>query len=103
MLWAYRDRILDLKKDVRLRYILIFKIMGRRRRHPGAQSFATDRAPRSSPTSVLEEIDGCRQHFQQKNAASIDIILRQESSEGARVVLENPEFLYRALRRTVPP
>ena len=28
VLWAYRDRILDLKKDVRLRYILIFKNHG---------------------------------------------------------------------------
>jgi UDPglucose--hexose-1-phosphate uridylyltransferase len=28
VLWAYRDRILDLKKDLRLRYILIFKNHG---------------------------------------------------------------------------
>ena len=28
VLWAYRDRILDLKKDLRLRYILIFKNQG---------------------------------------------------------------------------
>ncbi|MBI5562283.1 MAG: DUF4931 domain-containing protein, partial [Deltaproteobacteria bacterium] len=28
VLWAYRDRIIDLKKDTRLRYILIFKNHG---------------------------------------------------------------------------
>ena len=28
MLWAYRERMLDLKQDVRLRYILVFKNHG---------------------------------------------------------------------------
>jgi Galactose-1-phosphate uridylyltransferase len=28
VLWAYRDRMIDLKKDVRFRYILIFKNHG---------------------------------------------------------------------------
>ena len=28
VLWAYRDRIIDLKKDLRFRYILIFKNHG---------------------------------------------------------------------------
>ena len=45
------------------------------------------------PTSVLEEIDGCKQHFQQKERCIYCDIMRQESSEGTRVVLENPEFL----------
>jgi galactose-1-phosphate uridylyltransferase len=93
VLWAYRDRILDLKKDLRLRYILIFK-------NQGATAGATLEHSHSQlialpvvPTSVLEEIDGCRQHFQQKERCIYCDILRQESTEGTRVVLENPEFV----------
>ncbi|GMV49170.1 MAG: galactose-1-phosphate uridylyltransferase [Nitrospira sp.] len=93
ILWAYRDRILDLKKDLRFRYILIFK-------NHGAAAGATLEHSHSQlialpviPTSVLEEIDGCRQHFQQKERCIYCDILRQESSEGTRVVLENPEFV----------
>jgi UDPglucose--hexose-1-phosphate uridylyltransferase len=80
VLWAYRDRILDLKKDLRLRYILIFK-------NQGAAAGATLEHSHSQlialpvvPTSVLEEIDGCRQHFQQKERCIYCDILRQESS-----------------------
>ena len=28
MLWAFRDRVLDLKNDIRFRYILLFKNHG---------------------------------------------------------------------------
>jgi len=31
VLWAYRDRMLDLKNDKRFRYVLIFRIMGKAR------------------------------------------------------------------------
>jgi UDPglucose--hexose-1-phosphate uridylyltransferase len=30
VLWAFRDRVLDLKNDIRFRYILLFKNHGRR-------------------------------------------------------------------------
>jgi UDPglucose--hexose-1-phosphate uridylyltransferase len=93
VLWAYRDRILDLKKDLRLRYILIFK-------NHGAAAGATLEHSHSQlialpvvPTSVIEEIDGCKQHYQQKERCIYCDIMRQESAEGTRVVLENPEFL----------
>ena len=93
VLWAYRDRIVDLKKDVRLRYILIFK-------NHGAAAGATLEHSHSQlialpivPTSVLNEIEGCRAHYQQKERCIYCDILRQELSEGDRIVAENPEFL----------
>ena len=93
VLWAYRDRILDLKKDFRLRYILIFK-------NHGAAAGATLEHSHSQlialpivPTSVLEELDGCRQHYQQKERCIYCDILRQEAAESTRIVLENPEFV----------
>ncbi len=93
VLWAYRDRIVDLKKDMRLRYILIFK-------NHGAAAGATLEHTHSQlialpivPTSVVNEIEGCRTHFQQKERCIYCDILRQELGDGARIVAENPEFL----------
>lgn len=93
LLWAYRDRILDLRKDVRLRYILIFK-------NHGASAGATLEHSHSQliampiiPTSVQDELNGCRNHFQHKERCIYCDILRQDLSDGDRVVAENPEFL----------
>ena len=93
VLWAYRDRVVDLKQDLRFRYILIFK-------NHGAAAGATMEHSHSQlialpvvPTSVLNEIEGCRSHFQQKERCIYCDIVRQEMSDGERVVAENSEFL----------
>jgi len=93
VLWAYRDRVVDLKRDLRFRYILIFK-------NHGAAAGATMEHSHSQlialpvvPTSVLNEIEGCRSHFQQKERCIYCDIVRQELSDAERIVAENPEFL----------
>jgi UDPglucose--hexose-1-phosphate uridylyltransferase len=93
LLWAFRDRILDLKKDLRLRYILIFK-------NHGAAAGATLEHSHSQlialpivPTSVMEEMDGCRAHYQQKERCIYCDIMRQDAVDGVRIVGDNPEFL----------
>lgn len=93
IVWAYRDRILDLKKDARLRYILIFK-------NHGASAGATLEHSHSQlialpiiPTSVAQEIEGCRSHYQHKERCIYCDILRQESGERRRIVAENLEFV----------
>ena len=56
VLWAFRDRILDLKKDQRFRYILIFKnhgeAAGASLEHPHSQLIATPIIPKQ----VQEEL-----------------------------------------------
>ena len=93
LLWAFRDRILDLKKDLRLRYILIFK-------NHGAAAGATLEHSHSQlialpiiPTSVMEEMVGCRTHYEQKERCIYCDIMRQDAVDGVRVVADNPEFL----------
>ena len=93
VLWTYRDRMLDLRKDQRFRYILIFK-------NHGASAGATLEHSHSQlialpvvPTSVLDELDGCRTHYQQKERCIYCDIVRQALSDGHRIVAENPEFL----------
>ncbi len=93
VLRTYRDRIIDLKKDLRLRYILVFKnhgpSAGATLEHSHSQLIALPIVP----TSVQEEIDGCRAHFEQKERCIYCDILRQDLSDGDRVVAENQEFV----------
>jgi UDPglucose--hexose-1-phosphate uridylyltransferase len=93
LLWAFRDRILDLKKDRRLRYILVFK-------NHGAAAGATLEHSHSQlialpvvPTNVAEEMQGCRTHYEKKERCIYCDIMRQDSVDGIRIVAENPEFL----------
>ena len=93
LLWAYRDRLLDLKKDVRFRYILIFK-------NRGAAAGATLEHTHSQlialpvvPTAAVQEMEGCRQHFEEKERCLYCDIVRQELADGSRIVAENPEFV----------
>ena len=93
VLWAYRERILDLKKDIRFRYILIFK-------NHGAAAGATLEHTHSQlialpivPDFVREEIDGARLHFAAKERCVFCDIIRQETTAGRRVILENAEMV----------
>ncbi|WP_447979533.1 galactose-1-phosphate uridylyltransferase [Candidatus Nitrospira bockiana] len=91
--WAYRDRMVDLKRDIRLRYILVFK-------NHGAAAGATLEHTHSQlialpiiPTSVTAEIEGCRAHYQQKERCIYCDIIRQETQDRVRIVTDNPEFI----------
>lgn len=93
ILWSYRDRMVDLKRDIRLRFILVFK-------NHGAAAGATLEHTHSQlialpvvPTSVAAEIDGCRSHYQQKERCIYCDIVRQELTERTRIVADNPEFV----------
>jgi UDPglucose--hexose-1-phosphate uridylyltransferase len=93
VLWAYRARIVDLKRDLRLRYIVVFKnhgpAAGATQEHSHSQLIALP----IIPTSVIEEIDGCRAHYTQKERCIYCDIIRQEQTDGTRIVAENAEFV----------
>jgi UDPglucose--hexose-1-phosphate uridylyltransferase len=86
VLWACRERMLDLKRDFRLKYILVFK-------NHGAAAGATLEHPHSQlialpivPDFVRAQIDGARRHFEIKQRCVYCDILHQELSDGRRVV-----------------
>jgi UDPglucose--hexose-1-phosphate uridylyltransferase len=93
VLWAYRDRILDLKKDRRFKYILIFKnhgqLAGATLEHAHGQLIALPIVPKH----VLEELEGCKQYYLYKERCVFCDIVRQETEYGVRVVGENEGFL----------
>ena len=93
VLWAYRERVNDLKRDIRLRYILIFK-------NHGASAGATLQHTHSQlialpivPDYMRDEIDGARHHFDEKERCVFCDIIRQEVSAERRVVHENSEVI----------
>ncbi|HKQ57860.1 MAG TPA: galactose-1-phosphate uridylyltransferase [Candidatus Eisenbacteria bacterium] len=92
---AYRERIIDLHKDRRLRYVLIFKNHGERAgatlEHTHSQLIATPIIPRF----LQEELEGARRYFELKERCVFCDIVHQEADEnnGRRVVAMNERFI----------
>jgi UDPglucose--hexose-1-phosphate uridylyltransferase len=91
--WAFRDRVVDLRKDTRLRYIIIFKNHGQAAGasldHSHSQLIALPIVPRE----VRDEVDGARHHFSSKERCVFCDIIRQETSAGRRVIHENADVV----------
>lgn len=93
VLWAYRDRIIDLKKDVRLRYVLIFKNHGETAGATLEHSHSQLIAMPIIPKRVLEELDGALEYYNYKERCIFCDIIRQEITHGTRIVVENQDFI----------
>lgn len=93
LLWAYRERLLDLKKDGRFCYILIFKnhgeAAGASLEHTHSQLIALPVVPQS----VAIELQGCRAFYNYRDRCILCDILRQEQEERERLILNSPHFL----------
>src|SRR5205823_3542442 len=93
LFWAYRDRILDLRKDLRLRYVLIFKnhgdAAGASLEHPHSQLIALPIVPKR----VIEEVDGAKHYYREKERCIFCDIIRQEMSANVRVIAETDMFI----------
>jgi UDPglucose--hexose-1-phosphate uridylyltransferase len=93
MLWAYRSRYLDLKKDPRMKFILLFRNQGRvagaSLSHPHSQLIATPVIPHD----LHDEMEGARRYDQFHERCVYCDIVRQELDEGQRVVADNGHFL----------
>lgn len=93
VLWAFRERVLDLRRDRRLRYILIFK-------NHGAPAGATLEHSHSQlialpvvPMRVQEEMRGAKKYFDFKERCIFCDIIRQEIKDSVRVVASTDDFL----------
>lgn len=103
VLQAWRARLIDLRRDVRLRYILFFKNKGREAGasvdHAHSQLIATP----IIPTAVVEELNSCRQHFRYKERCLFCDVIRQELRLTERVCLETEQYVALApFAATVP-
>jgi UDPglucose--hexose-1-phosphate uridylyltransferase len=91
--WAWRERVIDLKRDLRLRHIVIFKnhgaSAGASLEHSHSQLIALPIVPRE----LKEELDGAKRHFKQRERCVFCDIVRQEGREGTRVIAESADFM----------
>jgi UDPglucose--hexose-1-phosphate uridylyltransferase len=91
VLWAFRERVQDLKQDRRFRYIIIFKnhgaAAGALLDHPHSQLIALPIVPRE----VRDEVDGARSHFERKERCVFCDIIRQETTDRRRLVFETAD------------
>ena len=93
VLWAYRDRVLDLKNDRRFRYILIFKnhgeAAGASLEHTHSQLIALPIVPKR----VREEVDNSKRYYEEKERCIFCDMIRQEVETGGRVIADTEQFI----------
>jgi len=93
VLLAYRDRIIDLRRDFRLRYVMVFKnhgvAAGASLEHSHSQIIALPIVPRR----VIEEVEGAKAYFNYKDRCAYCDIIRQELHQKTRIVSETQAFL----------
>lgn len=89
----YRDRILDLKRDIRFEYILIFKNCGKDAgatlSHPHSQLIAMPMVP----IRIKQELNGARTYYELKERCIYCDIVLEEIKHVERVVIENDDFV----------
>ena len=92
VLRVYRERCLDLRKDPRMKYILIFKNYGQdsgaSMEHPHSQLIALPVVP----SRVLQELKGAARHAEFNEHCIFCDMLNQEKTERARTVFDEGGF-----------
>src|SRR3989338_3945837 len=93
VLYAYKERLVDLKKDKRFRYAMIFKNNGEDAgaslEHPHSQLIALPIVPKR----VLEELYGSQKYFEYKERCIFCDMIRQEIEREARIIEETDYFI----------
>ena len=93
VIWTYKERLLDLKKDVRLLYGLIFKnvgeIAGASLEHSHSQLIVTPVIPQQ----VQQEMAGGKHFYDYRGRCLFCDIIKQEMETGDRIVLNDPNFV----------
>ncbi len=89
----YQSRFIDLSKDKRFRYIVIFKNYGESAgasvEHPHTQIIALPMIPQA----VLEEIKGAHQYYVKHKACVFCDMIKQEEQDKVRIITQNEHFI----------
>jgi UDPglucose--hexose-1-phosphate uridylyltransferase len=93
VLVAYRTRLLDLRRDTRLRYHVLFKNHGMRAGASISHSHSQLIAVPLVPPVAVAELNSCREFFEQRYRCILCDILDFELRSGERIVREFPEFV----------
>ena len=92
VLWVYRDRLVDLKRDRRLVHGMLFKNVGENAgaslEHAHSQLIVTPIVP----ISVWEEMTGALEFYNYRGRCIYCDMVQQETAGESRVVLDTPHF-----------
>ena len=93
VLWTYRERLIDLMRDQRFKYVLIFKnygaAAGASLSHPHTQIIATP----VTPLTIAEELNSAKDHFLEKERCLFCDLIQQEVESGERIVSSGEQFI----------
>jgi len=93
MIWMYRDRLVDLRRDKRLKYGMVFKnagaAAGATLYHSHSQLIVTPIVPRA----IQQKIEACWQFYEYRGRCLLCDMVAQEIETKARVVLDSGLFL----------
>lgn len=90
---TYIKRMTEIKKDRRVKYIMIFKNYGEKAGASLLHSHSQIIAMPLIPIRVLQEIQGAKYYFKQKNKCVFCEIIRNETNVRKRIIGENRDFL----------
>ncbi len=93
VLWVYRDRLVDLKRDHRLVHGLIFKNKGIRAGASLDHSHSQLIVSPIVPIAIQEELDGAREFFNYRGRCIFEDMIQQELATEQRIVLETDHFV----------
>jgi UDPglucose--hexose-1-phosphate uridylyltransferase len=93
VLFVCQGRMIDLERDPRFRYLMLFKNQGEAAgaslEHSHSQLIATPVVPKR----VLEELEGCKRYYGYKERCIFCDIIRQELHDSDRVIEETEDFV----------
>ncbi len=93
VLWVYRDRLVDLKRDSRLVHGLVFKnqgaLAGATLPHAHSQLIVTAVVP----ITIQEEMSGAETFYRFRGRCIFEDLIQQELADGARIVMDSHEFV----------
>jgi UDPglucose--hexose-1-phosphate uridylyltransferase len=92
VIWAYKQRLLEIKKNPRFKHFMIVKNSGH-----GVSSFTHTHSHIVGtpiiPKRIEEEIDGAREYFHYHDRCIFCDIIRQETSEPSRIIYQDDLYL----------
>lgn len=93
VLKKYQSRMVDLARDRRFKYIIIFKNYGESAgtsvEHPHSQIIALPMVPEY----VLKELSGARRYYEEHKRCLFCDIIEQEYRDKERIIAQNEEFI----------
>ncbi|MBI4397914.1 MAG: galactose-1-phosphate uridylyltransferase [Candidatus Omnitrophica bacterium] len=93
VLTVYQNRLEDLHRDVRFRYVLIFKNEGPQAGATLSHSHSQIIATPVTPIRVKEELQGAERYFHHKERCLYCDVMHQEKDFGIRIVYENDYYI----------